>query len=152
MKNAASGIPFETLERDLLSNRTAHRLLTLIKERRLRPGDCLPPERELARNMSVSGASLREALRIMNIVENRRGTGTCVTSLEPERLIEHLDIVFALDESAYADHFSAGRIFEPKVATLNKRDPRTARGTMAEQLARIENGLTNRHHTTRKEP
>lgn len=120
MKNVVSGNPFETLERNLLSNRIAHRLLALIKERRLRPGGCLPPGRELARIMRASGASLSEALRIMNIVENLRGPGTCITSLEPERLIEHLDIIFDLDESAYADHFSTGKILEPGVPALKK--------------------------------
>lgn len=243
MKNAAAGIPFGTLEREFLSNKIAHRLLTLIKERRLRPGDCLPSERELAKIMNVSRPSLREALRallIMNIIESRKGSGTCITSLEPERLIEHIDIIFTLDESTYTDLFDARKILEPGiaelaarcisgdeiarleeimeqakealddpeafleidlelhrriteatgngiltvfmrsisrlgvysrrrtgerigvrrrtledhraiVAALKKHDPRAAHQAMAEHLAHIEKGLTNGHHTTKKE-
>lgn len=99
-------ISFGEMKRDILSEKIANRLLTLIKEKQLRPGDCLPPERELAQMMKVSRPSLREALRalqLMNIIKNRQGSGNYITALEPAKLVEHLDIVFALDNSTYQD-------------------------------------------------
>jgi GntR family transcriptional repressor for pyruvate dehydrogenase complex len=76
MSRKVADIPYESLKRDVLSEKIAHSLLNLIKEKQLRPGDRLPPERELAAMMNVSRPSLREALRalqIMNIIDNRQG-------------------------------------------------------------------------------
>jgi len=114
-------ISFGEMKRDILSEKIANRLLTLIKEKQLRPGDCLPPERELAQMMKVSRPSLREALRalqLMNIIKNRQGSGNYITALEPAQLVEHLDIVFALDNSTYQDLFQARRILETSIAEM----------------------------------
>ena len=49
-----------------------------IVDGRLRPGDRLPSERELAETFGVSRASVREALRaleVFGVVVARRGTG-----------------------------------------------------------------------------
>ncbi|RJP33097.1 MAG: FadR family transcriptional regulator [Actinobacteria bacterium] len=112
---------FGTLERETLSMKIAKRILSLIKEKQLRPGDRLPSERELARMMQVSRPSLREALRalqIMNIIENRQGSGNYITSLEPKKLIEHLEAVFVLDDAVYVDLFKARKIMETGLAEL----------------------------------
>jgi GntR family transcriptional regulator, transcriptional repressor for pyruvate dehydrogenase complex len=105
--------------RDMLPERIASRLVSLITERQLRPGDKLPPERELAAAMQVSRPSLREALRalaMVNIVEIRQGSGTYITSLKPELLVEHLDFVFALDDSTFAELLEARQMLEPSIA------------------------------------
>ena len=124
MKKNAADISYGEMGRDVLSEKIANRLLTLIKEKQLRPGDRLPPERELALLMKVSRPSLREALRalkMMHIIENRQGSGNYVASLEPEQLVEHLDIVFALDDSTYHDLFQARRILETAAAEMAAR-------------------------------
>jgi GntR family transcriptional repressor for pyruvate dehydrogenase complex len=116
---------FESLRKDLLSDKIVHSLLGLIKERQLRPGDRLPPERELAAMMKVSRPSLREALRalaIMNIIDNRQGSGTYVTKLEPERLVEHLDVIFTLNDSTYIELLEARKILEAGIAELAARE------------------------------
>src|SRR5215207_8076431 len=49
-----------------------------IADGRLQPGDRLPPERELAQQLAVSRASVREALRVLEafgIVTSRQGRG-----------------------------------------------------------------------------
>ena len=54
-------------------------ILALLRQKELKPGDKLPPERELAEMLGVSRPSLREALRalsIMKVVEVRQGDGT----------------------------------------------------------------------------
>jgi len=105
--------------RDALPERIAARLISLIGERQLRPGDKLPPERDLAATMQVSRPSLREALRalaMLNIVEIRQGSGTYVSSLKPEVLIEHLDFVFALDDSTFTELLEARQMLEPGLA------------------------------------
>ncbi len=112
---------FGSVKKSAISEEILARLLSLIKEHQLRPGDKLPPERELAGLMSVSRPSLREALRalsIMNIVEIRQGDGTYITSLEPELLVEHLDFVFALDDSTFVQLFEARKILEVGIVAL----------------------------------
>ena len=114
-------INFGTLQKDSLSQKIVDRLLSLIKEKQLKPGDRLPPERELAVSMGVSRPSLREALRalsIMNIIENRQGSGTYITSLEPDRLVEHLDFIIALNDQSFLDLFQARKILEVGLVSL----------------------------------
>lgn len=112
---------FGTVKKNVLSEEIVDRLLSLIREKKLQPGDKLPPERELAAMMNVSRPSLREALRalsVMNVVQIRQGGGTFVTSLEPELLVEHLDFIFSLDSSTFLELFEARMIMEPGIIAL----------------------------------
>lgn len=96
-------------------------LIDLIKERRLKPGDKLPPERELSAVMHVSRPSLREALKalqLINIIDIRQGAGAFVKNLEPQNIVEHLDIVFSLDSSLYRDLYNARRVLESSIAKI----------------------------------
>ena len=114
--DAAQGWPvFAVLDRSTLPEEIANRLLELIKAERLRPGDKLPAERSLAAEMQVSRPVLREALRalaIMKVVEIRQGSGTYITSLEPQQLVSHLDFVFSKDTVALAKVLEARRVLE----------------------------------------
>ncbi len=131
-------VNYGTFQKDVLSERIAGKLLTLIREKQLRPGDRLPPERELAVMMGVSRPSLREALRalsIMKVIENRQGSGTYVTSLKPEQLVEHLDFIIALNDATFLDLFAARRILEVGLVSL------AAQNITAEELKGLETVL-----------
>jgi GntR family transcriptional regulator, transcriptional repressor for pyruvate dehydrogenase complex len=117
----ASDSLFGPFKRSAISEDIVENLMSLIRERELRPGDKLPPERELAAMMQVSRPSLREALRalaIMNIIEIRQGDGTYVTSLEPELLMSHLDFVFVLADATFLELFEARKILEPGIVAM----------------------------------
>ena len=106
---------FAVIARSTLPEEVANRLLTMIKEQELRPGDKLPAERNLARMMDVSRPVVREALRalaLMRVVDIRQGDGTYITSLEPQQLISHLDFVFAKDSVALVQLLEARRVVE----------------------------------------
>jgi GntR family transcriptional repressor for pyruvate dehydrogenase complex len=125
LKRDGSGFPEKTIETKtnggVLPENLAQRILALIKKKGLKAGDQLPPERELSAILKVSRPSLREALnalKLMNIIENRQGSGTFVSSLTPEKLIEHLDIEFALDDSTYANLLQARTILEAGMVAL----------------------------------
>lgn len=93
----------------------SEKMLDLLRQKELQPGDKLPPERELAEMLGVSRPSLREALRalsIMKIVEVRQGDGTYVSELRPEELVEHLEFVFGLDDSTLLQLFEARKVVE----------------------------------------
>lgn len=58
----------------------------LIARGRVRPGDRLPPERELALHVGVSQPSVRAGLRwltAMGVVRARQGSGTFITDGPP---------------------------------------------------------------------
>jgi GntR family transcriptional regulator, transcriptional repressor for pyruvate dehydrogenase complex len=106
---------------EALHENLAQRILAMIKDNGLKAGDQLPPERKLSSIFKVSRSSLREALnalKMMNIIENHQGSGTFVSSLKPEKLIEHLDIEFALDDSTYASLLQARTILEAGMVAL----------------------------------
>lgn len=116
-----NAMTFESLVNQKLPEDIVRNLLLMIEEKKLRPGEKLPPERELAALLQVSRPSLREALRalsIMNVVEIRQGAGTYISALEPELLVEHLDFVFALSDSTYLDLLEARKIVEVGLCSL----------------------------------
>ena len=65
-----------------LSESVADDIRTMITiEKRFRPGDKIPNENELSRELDVSRTTLREAVRILitnGVLEIRRGLGTYV--------------------------------------------------------------------------
>jgi DNA-binding FadR family transcriptional regulator len=64
----------------------AERLAADIRSGRFAPGERLPSERDLARTLEVSRASVREALaalQLQGVVETRKGAGTFVSTRPP---------------------------------------------------------------------
>jgi GntR family transcriptional regulator, transcriptional repressor for pyruvate dehydrogenase complex len=71
---------FEVVRRNRLYEEVAKQIERLILKK-LRPGDRLPSERELADMLRVSRGSIRDAIRsleLLGLVEARQGTGTIV--------------------------------------------------------------------------
>ena len=96
----------------------------MIAEGRLKSGDQLPPERDLAEKFVVSRTSVREALRALEslgLVEIRPGEGTFVREVSVEALIEPLALVMLSQREAVAELFEARRLLEPAIAALAAR-------------------------------
>jgi len=77
------------------------RIRDLIKSGGLRPGDRLPPEKELSESLGLSRNSLREAvkaLEMINILDVRRGDGTYVTNLRPSSAMDAMSFVLELQQ------------------------------------------------------
>jgi len=86
----------------------------------LRAGDQLPPERQLAEQFQVSRASVREALRtleLLGIVETRPGGGTFVRQTSPDDLARPLTSLMARGHSL-ADIIEFRGLIEPAIAAL----------------------------------
>jgi GntR family transcriptional repressor for pyruvate dehydrogenase complex len=93
----------------------------MISEGRLKSGDQLPPERELAEKFLVSRTSVREALRALEslgLVEIRPGEGTFVREISVDALVEPLALVMLSQREALGELFEARRLIEPAIAEL----------------------------------
>ena len=93
----------------------------MIAEGRLKSGDQLPPERDLAEKFVVSRTSVREALRALEslgLVEIRPGEGTFVREMSVEALVEPLALIMASQREAIGELFEARRLLEPAVSAL----------------------------------
>lgn len=86
-----------------LSDDAVGAIKSMILDGRLRAGDRLPIERELAAELGVSRGTLREAVRsltMIGVLDTRQGDGTYVTSLEPHLLLGSLAITMDLHQDS----------------------------------------------------
>lgn len=93
----------------------------LIGEGRLKAGDQLPSERELAETFQVSRASVREALRALEsqgLIVSRTGAGNFVAELPVESLIAPLARLLIDEKNSLADVFEMRKLIEPQIAAL----------------------------------
>ncbi|HZX05907.1 FadR/GntR family transcriptional regulator [Kribbella sp.] len=112
----------------------------MIIDGRLRPGDRLPIERDLAAALGVSRNPLREgvrALSIMGVLETRQGAGTYVTTLDPSLLLAPMGFVVDLQDGSGTHHLHAvRRILETEAAALAARQIDAGALAAAEELLR----------------
>src|SRR5215475_3148759 len=93
----------------------------MIAEGRLKGGDRLPPERELAEKFVVSRTSVREALRALEslgLIEIRPGEGTFVRQVSVDALVGPLALMMTSQREANGELFEARRVLEPAIAAL----------------------------------
>jgi len=94
----------------------------MIVSGRLRPGDRLPKEADLAAQLGLSRNSLREAVRALSqlrILDVRQGDGTYVTSLKPQLLLDAMS--FAVDvhsDGSVLEFFEVRRVLEPAAVAM----------------------------------
>ncbi|MEU4392118.1 FadR/GntR family transcriptional regulator [Kribbella sp. NPDC023855] len=112
----------------------------MIIDGRLKPGDRLPIEKDLAVALGVSRNPLREgvrALSIMGVLETRQGDGTYVTKLDPSMLLAPMGFVVDLQDGTGTHHLHVvRRILETEGAALAARDIAADKLAAAEELLR----------------
>lgn len=102
-----------------LSERVADALTQEINAGRLRPGNKLPTEPELAEQFSVSRTVVREAvsrMKSLGLVESRQGSGVYV--LEPTIPPLSFDASYAVSKEAVVQMVEVRRALEAEVAGL----------------------------------
>jgi GntR family transcriptional repressor for pyruvate dehydrogenase complex len=105
----------------LAAERVVLHLERLIENGHLKPGDRLPPERELARQVGVSRPTVRAGLRSMaalGVVESRHGAGTFITAGPPRLSTGPLSLMAALHGFTRDEMFEARRVLEVGAAGL----------------------------------
>jgi len=106
------------VEKHSVGKQVVGRVLELIRAGNLRPGDRLPPERELTEIFGISRPSLREAMRALatlGIVESRHGGGAFVTDLEARTLLAPLDFYLSLSKVNFDEAFDSRRVIEMEI-------------------------------------
>ncbi len=125
-------------------------LRELIRDGRLQPGQRLPAERELAERFQVSRASLREAIRALEIeglVVIRPGSGTFVSEEGFDAAMDVLARQLLAHREALAEVVELRLLLEPQIATLaaqraSTEDKQGLRAILQEQEEQISRGGT----------
>lgn len=114
---------------------------TLIENGTLQPGDKIPPEREFARTLKISRASLRTGigyLAAMGVMKIRHGVGTFVADGPPDIGKASLSLMGALHGFQSWQMFEARIILESSLASLAaERGSEEHHLAMAEEVAEM---------------
>ncbi|MBW1732117.1 MAG: FadR family transcriptional regulator [Deltaproteobacteria bacterium] len=103
-----------------LSEAAIEQIKELITHQKLEPGSKLPSERELVSQLKISRASVREALRaleIMGLIEVKPGKGTFVKGTTIDLMLPLPDWI-SLHRENLENHFEARMVLEPSAAEL----------------------------------
>lgn len=99
----------------LLSYSAQEIIKEYILENHLRPGDALPPETELGRQLGISRNSVREAVKglvALGIIEVRRGSGLFVSQFSFEPLLENISYGVRFELKELSDLLEVRRVLE----------------------------------------
>src|SRR5579862_9994180 len=109
----------------------------------LTPGMKLPPERELAKTFGVNRGSLRQVLKvleIMGVLTQRVGDGTYLSASAESTLKEPLDFLVLLDDLSHHELLETRMIVEPELAA------RAAQRETAEDLIGLRKAIVAMEH------
>jgi GntR family transcriptional repressor for pyruvate dehydrogenase complex len=114
---------------------------------KLKPGDMLPPERELVQRFGVSRSSIRDAIRSLEAVgllEPRQGVGTVVRHLPTDAVVTPVAKVLLQKRKLINELLDVRMITEPPLAW------RAALHATAEQIAELETILSRQEEKVRR--
>jgi GntR family transcriptional repressor for pyruvate dehydrogenase complex len=115
-------------------------LKLLMSTGEITPGTKLPPERELAKRFGVNRGSLRQVLKlleIMGVLTQRVGDGTYLNASAETILNEPIDFLIALDDLTHDELFETRLIVEPELAK------RAAERATASDLAALRRAIAD---------
>ena len=118
-----SHVKLKPVSRSTLPDAIVEQIKSMIVKGNLKPGDRLPPERELSEMLNVGRTSVREALKALSslgLIERSR-EGTFVKVDIKSLLSEPLNCHLAVMRSSIRELFEARRIFEVELAGLAAR-------------------------------
>jgi GntR family transcriptional repressor for pyruvate dehydrogenase complex len=130
-----------------LTMQVVNHIRGLIEDGTLKAGDKIPPEREFARSLKISRASLRTGigyLAAMGVMKIRHGVGTFVADGPPELGKASLSLLGALHGFKLWQMFEARLILESNLAFLAAERGREENFTaLAEEVAEMYATLDN---------
>ena len=138
----------EPVRRTKVYEEVADRIRRLIAEGRLKAGDRLPPERELAERFGVSRTSVRDAIRALEMIgllEPRQGDGTVVLDLSADALAQPLASILVHNRTLLADLLDVRKMIEPPLAAraaslASPEEIATLRAILRRQTEKVARG------------
>lgn len=106
---------FHSIKHTKISEEIANQIKHLIVDGKLKPGDRLPPEREMIKQLGVSRPSLREALNslvTMGFLEVRQAKRTFVKSVTSKLIDDPLALLIKADEQKIFDLIEVRKAIE----------------------------------------
>ncbi|MBM3471123.1 MAG: FadR family transcriptional regulator [Armatimonadetes bacterium] len=138
----------QPVRRTKIYEEVAARILRLISEGRLEPGDKLPPERELAAALGVSRTSIRDAIRTLEatgLLEPRQGHGTVIRELSAAGLVAPIASALGMRPDLVPDVMAFRKMIEPTLArqaavSATPDEVRQLEAILVDQTVRVEAG------------
>lgn len=112
---------FQSLQNEKLGEQISRQLLENITNGTYRPGDRLPPERELAAIFDVSRVVVREALgslQAWGVISVRHGRGATVNPIDEWNTLDPQVILLLHGNEVIEQLMETRRIIEPELAAL----------------------------------
>ena len=146
----------KAVKRTRIPEEIVGQIYQLIRDGELNPGDRLPPERELAQMLSVSRASVREAMRLLDmkgLIVVRPGAGTFITEDAIEAIVQAFSSLLEGNNAA-GDVFEMRLLLEPHVVALaaeraTEGDVTAMERILIAQEGEIDDGGTGVEHDAR---
>ena len=116
-----SSLPPAVPGKDDVTQTLITRFQQMMRDGKLNRGDRLPPERELAAHFKVARSSLRQALKVLEIlgvITQRVGDGSYLNANAAAILSVPLEFLFLLDDTTADDLTELRLLMEPGLARL----------------------------------
>ncbi|HEX7623019.1 MAG TPA: FadR/GntR family transcriptional regulator [Anaeromyxobacteraceae bacterium] len=131
----ADQLTFTAVRKKRLFEDVTRQVQKLIVDGVLKPGDRLPPERQLAELFGVSRNSVRDAIRVLELtgmVIPRHGEGNVVADVSTEMLVAPIAMLLLRKRKLVAELLDVRKMLEPALAA------RAAVHASTDQIARLE--------------
>lgn len=119
-KHAGEAVRLRPIRKTRAYEEIVRQIQALVEQRRLKPGDRLPTERELAEQFGVSRVTVRQAMSVlqaMGLTESKVGNGTFARSSQAPT-VTVLASMLHPPRSSLLEQLEVRRLIEPEVARL----------------------------------
>ncbi len=144
----------KSVDTSSLVDRVEANLVELLHDRKLKPGDVIPKEIELAETLGVSRTVIREALsrlRMMGMIESKKKKGAVITSPDLFGIISKSMNVNILDQATLKEIFEIRLVLEIGMADfifqrITKEDIEELRSIVSNEPPTTQYHLFNIEH------
>jgi DNA-binding FadR family transcriptional regulator len=154
MTEASIKEDMKSIDTSSLVDRVEANLVGLLQQRKLKVGDAIPKEIELAETLGVSRTVIREALlrlRVMGLIESKKKKGAVITSPDLFGIIDKSMNPYILDQDTLKDMFELRLVLEIGMADfifqrVTKEDVEELKEIVSNEPQATEHYLFNIEH------